>query len=434
MRDIAVFIGFAAMLPFAFGRPFIGVLLWAWTALLVPNAYVYSFAAAIPYNMVVAIITLVMLGVSSEPVVFKMNRTVGLLLLFFAWATVSTIFTIGNPEHTWELWTRFAKIIVFAIVIGLVIRRELRFDALVYAIVLSLGFHGFVEGLKFIASGGGHRIVGPGSSIIADNNQFALAMLCTVPLALYLYKRTQHRILKAGLLSVAGLLFFTVVGTFSRGGFIGIAALTIWAFIHSKKKFRFVAIVVPFLAVVAAFAPSTWFERMDTIGSANKDSSFMGRVIAWKQSTLIALDHPVFGGGFHSVQTYNVWTYYKENRFSSLSFIPTEEPDAGSGHAAHSIYFEVLGDLGFGGLLIFGALAITTLGNARAIIRQTADKPHLQWAGELARAIEYALVAYYISGAALSMGYFELIYVFMAMLANLRQVVEADSEKKVAHV
>ena len=44
MRDIAFLAGFLALLPYVVGRPHIGVLLWCWTALLVPNAYVYGFA------------------------------------------------------------------------------------------------------------------------------------------------------------------------------------------------------------------------------------------------------------------------------------------------------------------------------------------------------------------------------------------------------
>jgi len=48
---------------------------------------------------------------------------------------------------------------------------------------------------------------------------------------------------------------------------------------------------------------------MDTIESVNEDSSFLGRIVAWKEAILIAADNPMFGGGFKAGQHAIIWKY-----------------------------------------------------------------------------------------------------------------------------
>jgi len=423
MRDLVFVVGLLSMLPFVFGRPHVGVLLWCWTALLVPNFYVFGFASSIPYNLIVAIFTLLVWAFSKEPVRISVNRTTVLLILFGLFGAMSASFAIGNREAAWAEWEKLVKMIIFAVVVSSLMNSRARIEALVYAICLSLGFHGVVEGLKFLASGGGHHIYGPGASIIGDNNHFALAMLCTLPLLFFLYRQTSHRALKLGILGSAAILSFSVVGTFSRGGLIGLLAIGVWSFLHSARKVRFLALLIPLAFAIFSFAPERWFERMDTIATADQDSSFMGRVIAWKQSTLIALDNPVLGGGFQALQNFSVWKLYSL-KFAELDFIPTDEPDTLRPHAAHSIYFQVLGDLGFVGLALFVTLGLIAWRNSIVVIRKARRRKEIEWTGQLAQYIQYSLIAYFVAGAALSMAYFELMFVLFAVLASLRQIVD----------
>jgi probable O-glycosylation ligase (exosortase A-associated) len=431
MRDIAFIVGLLVMLPFAIGRPHIGALLWCWTAMLVPNAYVYGIAAPIRFNLIVVLITLIIWVLSKEPVRVPMNRTIVLLIIFGILGTISALFAIGTENIAWEHWERFSKIILFAVVVGALFNSRGRIEALIYAIILSVGFHGVEEGLKFIVTGGDHRIFGPGTSILADNNAFALAMLCTLPLVFFLYRQASYRALRFTLLGGAGVLFFTVVGTFSRGGLIGLLAIAFWAFLHSARKVRYLAMAIPLAILLVSFAPDRWTSRMDTISTADEDTSFMGRVIAWKQSTLIALDHPILGGGFHAVQDFTVWTQYRQMRFDELDFIPTDQPDPLSPHAAHSIYFQVLGDMGFVGLILFGLIGLTAWRNTIVVTRKAKGRADLEWAGQLAQYIQYSFVAYFVAGAALSMAYFELMYIQFAMIASLRMIVDRETSEPI---
>jgi putative inorganic carbon (HCO3(-)) transporter len=157
----------------------------------------------------------------------------------------------------------------------------------------------------------------------------------------------------------------------------------------------------------------------------------MGRVVAWKISLLIAMDHPLFGGGMHAVQNPMVWNTYRQD-LGSVDFVDTPPADEFP-HAAHSIYFEVLGDLGFIGLTLFLAILGTALWNSRQIKRICRGHASLLWASDLARMIQISLIIFIITGAALSMAYFELLYILVIMLSRCRRTVrlalEAETPK-----
>ncbi len=424
MRDIPLLLGFMVMIIATLRRPSIGVLVWCWTALLVPNVYVFGLGEGVRFNFWIALTTLFAWLVSHEPKRLTGSGTIWLLGSFLVLATLSTMFSIASSsEDAWIEWEKFVKILALAVVIIVLMTTEARIRALLFAIALSLGFHGVVEGSKFIMSAGGHSIVGPGSSVIGDNNHFALAVVMLIPILIHLYVRTTSLPVRVALAVGIFLQVVTVVGTGSRGGFLGILALAAWILLTTKRKLRFLVLALPLAIGALVIAPERWYDRMATIESANEDSSFMGRVIAWKINTLAALDHPLLGAGFRSTQDFPVWARYS-SRFSLLDFVPTAPPSPYSAHAAHSIYFQVLGDMGFAGLAVFLALLIAGWRNASITIRRAADRPGLQWAGDLARTLQYCLVPYIVSGAALNMAYFDLSYIVLALLVVLRRQTE----------
>jgi probable O-glycosylation ligase (exosortase A-associated) len=429
MRDTALILGFVAML--AMGRiyryPHVGVLLWCWTALVVPNFFSYGIAADIPYNKVVAIITLIVWLFSREPKTLPPNATLVLLAWFALWGTISALTGIASSDAAMVEWDKFIKIIVFAFVVAGLITSKDRIIALLYAAVFSLGFHGALSGAKYLASGGVSNVWGPGLSIIGDNNHFALAMVILLPVIFFLYRQSTNRLWKLALIGLIALVVVSIMGTSSRGGLVGALALGALAFLRSPKKLRNAIIFVPLLVAVFAFAPAQWTLRMDTITEANQDTSFMSRVTSWKQSTLLALDHPIFGGGFWAIQDTDVWLKYARE-FHKLDFIPSGIPNENYGFAAHSIYFQTLGDLGFVGLGIFLAILISSWRNASATVRAVRDRPEWHWARDLAKSLQYSLFAYAITGASLNMAYFDYMYMIFALLVVLRRLVSQAEE------
>ncbi len=420
MRDLLFAGVWMALLPLSLMSAHVGVLLWVWVALLSPNELLYGFLGGVPFNKIVALSTFVTMLVSREKKAFYLDATLVLLLCLAGTATISWSTGLVSGPDVDDLYQKLIKEVVLAFIITGVMTTRHRVDLLVFTVVASLAFLAVKEGLISILTAGGHKILGSGS--IGDNNALATALLMVIPLAIYLARYSAVRAVRTGWLVVAGLSVVTVVMTFSRGGFMGMLLLGAFYIKNSRNKLASLGLVALAGVLIYALAPDSWFDRLNTIKEAGDDGSFMGRVVAWKISWLIAMDHPLFGGGPHAVQYLQVWDTYKP-LLPSLDFIATPPPDD-TPHAAHSIYFELLGDIGFVGLGIFLACVGVAIRNCRWIIRQARNQPSLTWAADLARLSQISLVVYLVTGAALSMGYFELLYIMVAMVSRCRRIVE----------
>jgi len=93
-------------------------------------------------------------------------------------------------------------------------------------------------------------------------------------------------------------------------------------------------------------------------------------------------------------------------------------------HAAHSIWFEVLGDLGFLGFALFLIILGTAFLKCRTIVRRTRNHPGLAWARDLAQMLQISLIIYITTGSALSLGYLEMYYILIALISRLSRTVQ----------
>jgi probable O-glycosylation ligase (exosortase A-associated) len=302
-------------------------------------------------------------------------------------------------------------------------------------IAIALSFHGVLDGLKFLVNAGDYK-----AQVIAkfgDNNHLGLVLLMALPLIYYLFEYSSLRLVRLGFLCAIPLMVLAVVATNSRGALLGLVAIATWLVLNSTKKIKGLVVVAVFGSMMLYLAPDSWSERMDTIGSAEQDSSFMGRVAAWKVSSAIAVQHPVFGGGFRAVQSHPVWDSFVGSP-GLLGFVETPVLSR-SGVAAHSIWFEVLGDTGFIGFFLFVALVANAFLTRRAVWRLVnARGGQDKWAGDLADMLGASLLAYVVSGSLLSAAYFELPYLCFMLLETLklfllRQGAAPPLAAKVAH-
>ncbi len=420
MRDLLFAMVWVVLFPVALWSAHIGVLLWIWVALISPNEQLYGFMADVPFNKMVAAVTVLVLLLNREKKKFYVDATV---LLIMALAVVGTISAFTSIVASDDGFSRYQKMIkeftLGGLIMGLMATRH-RIHMTVIVLCVALGFTSVVEGLEYIVSAGGHKILGTGA--IGDNNSIALAVLLIVPLLYYLARYSTVKPVRLTYIAVLLISLVTVVGTFSRGGFIGLLVLLVFFIINSKNKLPTIAMVVVGALIVSFFATDDWLGRIDTIKDAGDNGSFMGRVVAWKLSTLIAMDNPLYGGGFHAVQRYPVWMHYRD-MLPAFEFIPTPPADDYP-HAAHSIYFEVLGDLGFVGLFLFMGVLAVALYNCRWIAQTAKRHPCVTWAGDLAQMLQIGIIVYMVSGAALSMAYFEGFWIMVALISRLRKTVQ----------
>ena len=421
MRDLVLLAVLPLLLYAMFKRPFIALGMWPWTALFFPNGWVYGAASSIRYNLLFAGVTILTYVASKHKP--KVNLTalgVG-VLLFFVWTTISSIFAIGNTEVTWEYWNRFWKVIALFMFVLFIVEKKLHVDMVLWSVVLSVGFYGNLEALKYFASGGSHAIAGMSGHVLGDRNELAVAFVMTLPICAYLLGEygERSRLIKLALLGTMVLLVFAVIGTQSRGGFISMLAVAVYMFIKSDRKGLLGLIATVLVIVASQVVSSEWASRIDTIEAANQDDSFMGRVVAWKLSFILAVENPLFGGGFKALENFSIWTRLSKEFYSYSWFYTGDAIPVEFARAAHSVYFQVLGDHGFGGLFIYFSILMLAFFKAGKVARVVRRKFGKHWLGTLAEMIQLSIFAFAIGGGALSFAYFDLIFMLFALVIVL---------------
>lgn len=420
MRDLMFAFLMVLAIPLAIARPVNAYLLWGWTAVVVPTSYFYGFMADARLNLFFGILTITLVLVGRVPwTTYLPNRVTWLYLLFLMHGTASFLLGYPSNPHNAQYYEFFVKGLLFCLAMPFFVRERMHLHAAILVIVLGFGLHGVLNGLKTLASGGGHNVIGPVGTMIDDRNHLSTALALSLPLIYYLYQHSQSRWIRLGFLGGFALVALAIAGSGSRGGFIALAVVSGWLVVASRQRWRIMMLLGVLGLLFVSFAPDQWTDRLATIENAAEDQSFMGRVIAWKVSSAIAVVNPVFGGGFHAVQAQAVWDQFKTSP-GLLGFLDLPVPTFNA-KAAHSIYFEVMGDLGFVGLILFLAILVHGVYSRFAIKREIAKLgAGWHWARDMADMLMLAIVAYMVGGAAVSLGYFEVVYMVVMLMEMLR--------------
>jgi probable O-glycosylation ligase (exosortase A-associated) len=419
MRDLVLLALLPVMLYAMAQRPFIAVGMWLWTALFFPNGWVYGVAGYIRYNLLFTAVAIIGYLVYKHKPKVELGTIGMFVLLFFLWTIGSTLTTIGNPDIALEYWIRFFKVVMLFVFVVLTIKDKLHVDFVLWCLMLSVGFYADLESLKFIASGGGHKIVGMAGHVLGDRNELSLAFVMTLPIAYYLLGEygKRSRILQLGLLGTMVALVVAVIGTSSRGGFVALAALGVYMFIKSRHKLLATVIIAILVVGLTPYISDEYTQRLDTIQTADEDASFLTRLVSWKLSLIMASKHPFFGGGFKSLEYFPVWTALSRDFFALPWFYTgTLLPNPDYARAAHSVYFQVLGEHGFVGLALYLGCLITAFFKAGGIARRARRAGAPEWLPTLATMLQLSVFAFALGGAALSFAYVDLIFCLFGLI------------------
>lgn len=409
MRDIILTIVFFTSLVFIFRQPYIGVLVWSWISYMNPHKLTWGFAANFPFAYITAIVLVVSIFINRSKVKLPMSGLVVLWSIYLLWMCITTFFAI-YPDLAVGQLSKVLKIQFITILTVMLMVERKRIDALVWVIVLSIGFYGVKGGVFTGLTGGASRVWGPPGSFIEENNSLALALLMIIPLIYYLRLQANNVWVKRGLLISMPLIALSVLGSQSRGALIGITAMGLFLVLKSKHKIAMLPLI--FLIGVAGFMfmPQSWHDRMSTIQDYEQDASSMGRVNAWHYSFNVANDR-LTGAGFDS------W---------SLLTFAQYAPDPSTVQAAHSIYFSVLADHGWIGLLLWLGILVAAWRSNSWIIRNAKNNNKLGWAVDLARMLQVSMVSYGSAGAFLSLAYFDLPWHIIAIIILVKEIVKKN--------
>jgi probable O-glycosylation ligase (exosortase A-associated) len=410
MRDVILLGMVVAVLPMACRHTWVGVLLWTWISIMNPHKLAWGFAMNMPFAAMAAGATVISLFVTKDKVKLPKHPAVIALILLTLWMVVTTIFAI-HPDESWMDLKRTFKIQAMTLVAVAALRERRHIELFLLVNALSLGFYGFKGGLFTILTGGGQRVWGPPGGFIEGNNEVGLALVMVIPMMNYLREVTTRRWAR---ISLAALMLFTavaVLGTQSRGAFLAISAMGLVLWLRSKEKAKAAIAIGVIGLVLTQFMPASWEARMQTIGAYNQDGSAMGRINAWQMATHLANDR-FLGGGFY---------IYTPEIFARYAPVPDDL------HAAHSIYFQILGEHGYVGLILFLLVGFFSYRTAIRIRRETRRREDLRWLYQLAGMMQVSMIGYAVGGAFLSLAYFDLPYnVLVILVACERWLREHD--------
>ena len=390
----------------SFIAPAAGLVAWEWFSIFSPHLMVFGFARGQPFNELIAIATLGGWLLSRERKSFPTDALPWMMLLFCIWVTFNGLF-VPIPDVAWHYWGLIMKIFVGTFLAFMLLTTKARIHAMIWTLVISVGYYGMRGGIYTLATLGNGHVIGPMGTMLGDNNSIALIEVMTIPLLYYLAKHTQHLLVRLGLIAGFILQILSVFGSYSRGGIIALCVVLLMFWLRVKNKITYAIAGIAVLGFATSIMPAAFWERMDTLHNVSADSSFEGRVQAWHVAYWYANAHFPFGAGFYSLQVPQLWHQFY--------------PDSVQ-HAAHSIYFQVLGEHGYPGLAIYLVILFLALRNARFVMRRTRDNPELEWLNDLARMITAGLISYYVGGAALSLAYFDGFLMLIALTSTMREM------------
>ena len=347
------------------------------------------------------------------------TREVNLVLLLGVAALLSIPFAI-NPGEAWKTFSDLlVKTLLIFIVIVNVVRTERRLRllmllALGVSIYLSIAaIQDYQAGLFGIGTEITSRIMGRIKGLFDNPNDLALHLVTMVPIAVGLAMAKPGMFRKFVYIGAAGLMVAAIVVTFSRGGFLGLVAVSFFLVLKLGRKQRFPTMAGFFLAVVLFFAlaPGSYGSRLSTIFNIGGDltGSASQRNQVLKRSILVTLRYPLFGvglGNFH----------YKS--FQELG--------------THNAYTQVGSEMGVAAMIMYIMFLVYPYKRLKEIEKATDGKKDDRYYYYLSIGLRASLIGYMVASFFAAVAYQWYIYYLVGYAIALRRIYLSRTEKQLA--
>jgi O-antigen ligase len=362
-------------------------------AIIAPLAYIYA-----QYRL-------------GKPVI-KWTIEVKMVIVMLLLAVMFTPFAVSPGESAAMLSEVFIKAVtIFILIIGVVNTRE-RLRAMIKLTALC-GTAMAVFAIKNYATGNftmkGDRIEGLVGGMFGNPNDLAAALNMLIPLAVTLALMSSRR--ARPLYAVCALLLFGgVLVTFSRAGFITLAAASgvmLWKFGRGSRSSLALATLVAVVLLFSVFSDA-YRSRLMTILEPNSDASGSAqeRVDLLERGLDLSLRHPIIGVGMGNFHIYSIHE-----------------------KVAHNGYVETAAELGMIGLLAYLIIILAPLRGLAKIERERV-KPGASADLDvkyLSIGLQTALIAYMTNSFFLSIQYLWYLY-YAAGFAVALRLIYADEK------
>ena len=448
MRDLA-FLGFiAALLALGLKRPFLFILAYAYVDIVSPQRLSYFLLNSIPISMIMAGLAVAAWFFTDQKRDLAVTPRQWLMLALLAYCGLTT-WHADMPVEAWFKWDWAWKAIAFGIFLPLTLRTRLRVEAMLLFMTLSAGLIIIVGGIKTALSGGGYGAL----NLMVENNSglyegsiistFAIAL---IPIILWFARfgtifppnprpapaaaggPPPRRGPNIGLLVkgfCAALIFACLlipVGTEARTGLVCIGVLAILMLRDARRRFLYIAGAALLGLVAIPFLPQSFTDRMGTIQGYQADQSANTRLAVWGW-TLDYVQRKPFGGGFEAYLQNRIQVSTVDEQASGEVQLVSTRTEADEGRAWHSAYFEMLGEQGYPGLLLFLLIHGAGLVRMEVLRRRYRHRADLLWVSPLATALQHFQIIYLVGALFVAVAFQPFIWMALGVQIGFDRVV-----------
>jgi len=420
VRDLLVLAIVLLMLPGAFRRPFVGLLLFSWLAYMRPQDLCWGFVRPMRLSFFVGIVMVVGWWANEQgrrPFARWDFRSVAICVLTVL-VTLSYLMAQTWDQYTNRFFAEFLKIVVVALFTSGQVDSKQRLRVMLWLIAISLGFFGVKGGLLGILSAGRAIKRGPGG-MLEDNNDFALGLVMNIPLLWYLgaSERKLPWVKPCTQVAVA-LTVITVALTHSRGGFLAMVATGLWIAWRSGKLVRAVLLLAALGVIFLLCVPTEVLDRLGSITDTG-ESSIQARLRSWAVALGMIKAHPLLGVGMRNF-------LYRFEEFTDTPLGMGEQT-----HVAHNSYLQIWAESGSFAFIVYLMLLGSVFAVCRKAYRVARVRPDMRWAADYSRMFEATTIGFLVGSVFLNRGHFDLIYHWIALVTALGAIVAMELRRSV---
>lgn len=346
-----------------------------------------------------------------------------LFLMFCVIAALCIPFGYYPRAGVQFLWDFFLKFGAYLYLFGKLITDQKHFQGIISTLFIC-GLIMAMAAVSVMTAGIRTQVIGSAY----DPNDLGLLVVTTIPIAITQGLSTRNRLWKMVFFGGSALFVVTLIGTQSRGGFLGLVAATVSFFLTKTPGFskrNLLALFTGLAVLFAVYVGAEYKERLDTLfEDVSSLEAGSGRILVWKRAITIAGDNPILGVGPRAFGT-AYGDYLSNDKFSGETSVREESHAPYAWKAIHNSYLQVLVELGIPGFLMLLAIIIRCFRNlrqAQTVVQQKWGKNALfQVSG-----IKIAFVGFLTCAFFLTHGYsaFPWIFLFLsgAMLRSYGNV------------
>jgi O-antigen ligase len=314
----------------------------------------------------------------------------------------------------------YSKVLVFAFLLVIAIRRTADLFTLVWAYVLSAGILVWMSMFVFGLQRGGGAAARLSNLYTFDANDVGLVLIVGLALTILTFQTSSRRGKVVSGVVLAGI-GATIARTGSRGAFLGLLAcgLVLLFALHSVslvKRLGFVAVTIVALLIAA---PEGYWEQMRTLTNPTADynwDSKEGRKQVAARGIDYMLTHPIFGLGIN-----NFW------RAECIESEKARSHLIGTGIRCtppHNSYVQAGAELGIPGLILWSSLVFGGIG---WMVRLRRRVPKAWARGDPEERFLYlaplylmlAMIGFAVTSFFLTFAWEDIVYIIGALMTGL---------------